>query len=113
MLALRVLLISIVVVLLVYTGFVGASQGWNFMPVFIQDILAVKWPGQFNLDFACVLLLAALWLAWRHRFSPVGIVLGLLTLLAGSPMLCTYLLVSSLQAQGDVKVLLLGPSRAA
>jgi hypothetical protein len=27
--------------------------------VFVRDIAAMNWPGQFNLDFACVLLLAS------------------------------------------------------
>jgi hypothetical protein len=113
MLAFRVLLASIVGIVLVYTGIVGATQGWNFMPVFFEDVQAMKWPGQFNLDFSCLLLLSGLWLAWRHRFSPVGIALGLLALVGGSPLLCTYLFVTSVQAQGDVKVLLLGKARAA
>jgi len=29
----------------------------------------MQWPGQFNLDFMCMLLLAGLWVSWRHRFS--------------------------------------------
>jgi hypothetical protein len=112
MLALRVLLASIVGTVLVYTGIVGATQGWNFMSVFFEDILAMKWPGQFNLDFSCLLLLSGLWLAWRHRFSSLGIALGLLALIGGAPFLCTYLFVASIQAKGDAKELLLGKARA-
>ena len=113
MFAFRVLLVCIVGTMLVYTGFVGATQGWNFMPVFFNDILAVKWPGQFNLDFSCLLLLSGLWLAWRHRFSPTGITLGLLAMLGGAPLLCTYLFITSIQVRGDVKALLLGQARVA
>lgn len=112
MLAFRALLVSLIGVVLVYTGFVGAGQGWNFMPVFFDDIVAMKWPGQFNLDFSCLLLLSGLWLAWRHQFSAVGIVLGLLALVGGTPLLCTYLLIASIQAKGDVQVLLLGRAHA-
>lgn len=43
----------------------GALRGWNFMPVFFRDIIALTWPGQFNLDFSCLLSLSGLWLAWR------------------------------------------------
>jgi hypothetical protein len=113
MLALRVLLALIVCIVLVYTGLVGATQGWDFMPVFFRDIVAMTWPGQFNLDFSCLLLLSGLWLAWRHQFSPPGIALGLLALVGGSPLLCAYLFIASIQAKGDVKVLLLGKDRAA
>jgi hypothetical protein len=100
-------------VVLVYTGLVGSAQGWNFLPVFFQDIFAMTWPGQFNLDFSCLLLLSGLWLAWRHQFSAVGIALGLLALVGGSPLLCTYLFIVSIQAKGNMKVMLLGRTRAA
>ena len=58
--------------------------------------MAMTWAGQFNMDFTCFLLLSGLWLAWRHAFSPSGIVLG----------------VVGLDARGDVKVLVLGRVRA-
>jgi len=35
-------------------------------------------PGEFNLGF---LVPPACWLAWRHRFSPLGLALGLVGLL--------------------------------
>jgi hypothetical protein len=111
MLAFRVLLASIVVLVLAYTGIVSVTQGWNFMPEFFEDIFAMKWPGQFHLDFGCLLLLAGLWLAWRHQFSFTGIVLGLLVLVAGAPLLCTYLFITTIQTDGDVKALLLGKAR--
>jgi len=112
MLAFRVLLASIVGIVLVYTGLVGATQGWNFMAVFFQDIIAMSWPGQFNLDFSCLLILSGLWLAWRHQYSALGLGLGVLALVGGSPLLCTYLLIASIRAKGDMKVLLLGKARA-
>ena len=112
MLAFRVLLALIASTVLVYTGFVISLQGWNFMPVFFRDIVALTWSGQFNLDFSGLLLLAGLWLAWRHRFSPFGIGLGVLPLVAGAPLLSIYLLVASVRARGDMKVLLLGSARA-
>jgi len=112
MLAFRVLLALIVGTILIYTGFVGSMHGWNFMPVFFEDMFAMTWRGQFNLDFSCLLLLSGLWLAWRHQFSPSGIALGLLALLGGAPLLSAYLFVASIQSRGDVKVLLLGKARA-
>jgi hypothetical protein len=112
MMAFRILLASIVVIVLVYTGNVVATQGWNFMPVFFLDIAATKWPGQFNLDFSCLLLLSGLWLAWRNHFSALGLSLGAGVLIGGAPLLSTYLFFASLQARGDMRVLLLGQARA-
>jgi hypothetical protein len=112
MFAFRVLLVLIFSVVLTYTGYVGATMGWNFMPVFFADIFALTWPGQFNLDFSCMLLLSGLWMAWRHQFSLWGIALGLFALVGGSPWLCSYLFVTSIQSRGDAKVWLLGKARA-
>lgn len=113
MLAFRLLLVTIAATVLTYTALVVAAQGWNFLPVFWADLQSLGWRGQFNLDFSGLLLLASLWLAWRHRFSPLGLGLGLFELVGGAPFLCIYLLLASLHAQGDIKVLLLGPDRAA
>jgi hypothetical protein len=52
-----------------------------------------------------------LWLAWRHAFSPSGIVLGVVGVFGGILVLALYLLLASLDARGDVKVLLLGRVR--
>ncbi len=113
MLAFRLLLITIATSVMAYTALVVAAHGWNFLPVFWADLQSLGWRGQFNLDFSGLLLLAGLWLAWRHRFSPLGLGLGLFELVGGAWFLCAYLLFASLRAQGDMKVLLLGPQRQA
>ena len=82
-------------------------------PVFFGDVAAMGWAGQFNLDFGCLLVLSGLWLAWRNHFSPAGLVLGVLGSVGGTLVLAPYLLFASIQAKGDVEVLLLGPVRAA
>ena len=65
-----------IVVLFAYTGIVGIRHGWNLFAIFFGDIAAMTWPGQFNLDFTCLLMFTGLWLAWRHHFSPAGLALG-------------------------------------
>ncbi len=112
MLPFRVLLAAILIVIVVYTVFVVAEHGFNLVPVFFGDIARMGWPGQFNLDFLGMLMLSGLYLAWRHHFTAPGLALGLLGLVGGAPVLTAYLLVASLQARGDVAVLLLGPERA-
>lgn len=83
----------------------------DLLPVFFGDMAKMGWPGQFNLDFMCMLMLSALWVAWRHRFSGRGLALGLLAFFGGALFLSVYLLVVTLGADGDVEALLLGPQR--
>jgi len=111
--AFRTLLILVWVVLAGYTAIVIANHGIGLLKVFFGDMAAMGWPGQFNLDFMFLLLLSALWVAWRHRFSNAGLLLGVLAIFGGSLFLTTYLLVVTGQAKGDMKEVLLGKSRAA
>lgn len=112
MAAFRLLLVAIFAVVVVYTGVVIANHGMNLLPIFFGDIARMEWPGQFNMDFLGFLALSALWLSWRHRFSAGGLLLGLLGFFGGVPVLTAYLFAASMAAHGDVKVLLLGPTRA-
>jgi hypothetical protein len=57
------------------------------------------------------LALSALWLAWRHNFSPAGLLLGLVGLFGGAFFLSAYLLIVSFRVNGDIKALLLGEAR--
>lgn len=107
----RFLLVVFIGVILIMTGLVGYRNGWNLLPVFFGDMAALTWPGQFNVDFMCFLILSGLWLAWRHHFSPRGLFLGLLGIFGGIMLLAPYLLVMSFKARGDMGVLLLGELR--
>jgi len=110
--AFRILLATIFLCILGYTAIVARHYGFGLLPIFFGDMAAMTWPGQFNFDFLCFLILSALWLAWRHHFSPTGIVLGLLGLFGGSLFLSAYLLIASFSANGNIKTLLLGKARA-
>ena len=107
----RVLLVAIFTIVVAYTVVVIARHGLNLLPVFFGDIGRMEWPGQFNLDFLGFLTLSGFWLAWRHHFTPGGLALGLLGLFGGVPVLTAYLIWASLQVDGDVAALLLGPGR--
>jgi hypothetical protein len=113
MTAFRLLLAALWVGLVGYTAVVVANHGLGLLPVFFGDIAKMGWPGQFNLDFMCMLALSALWVAWRHRFSGGGVALGVVAFFGGAGFLLPYLLITSLQADGDIRVLLLGAQRAA
>ncbi|WP_094585761.1 hypothetical protein [Synechococcus sp. BO 8801] len=96
-----------------YTLVVVPHHGIDLVRVFIADVRAMGWPGQFDLDFLGMLLLTGLWVAWRDDFSAKGLGLGLLAAVGGILFLAAYLLVLSLQANGSVKQVLLGTRRAA
>ena len=110
--AFRFLLAMMMVGILGITGVVGYRHGWNLPPIFFGDMASLNWPGQFNFDFMCFLMLSGLWLAWRHHFSPGGLLLGFLGVLGRIMLLAPYLLFASFKVNGDVKVLLLGKVRA-
>lgn len=111
--AFRGFLVVLFLAIAVYTVFVGINHGWNLIPIFFGDIAAMTWPGQFNVDFLCFLLMSGLWVSWRHQFSPAGLGLGFVALFGGMLFLSVYLLIASMQVQGDVNKLLLGEKRAA
>ena len=110
--AFRVYLVILFVGIVGYTGIIVFHHGWNLFPVFFGDMAAVTWAGQFNFDFMWMLSLSGLWVAWRHHFTTIGLVLGVLAFFFGILFLSLYLLIASFQANGDMKVLLLGKARA-
>lgn len=112
MTAFRMFLVAVFVVIAGYTLVVVASHGLNLLPVFFGDMTRMQWPGQFNLDFMCMLLLSGLWVSWRHQFSVTGLVLGLVAVFGGALFLSAYLFVESFRTKGDMRKLLLGVARA-
>lgn len=113
MTTLRILLSAIFISIAVYTGFVVADHGLNLLPIFFGDIVQMAWPGQFNFDFLCFLILSASWVAWRHQFSGAGIMLGILAFFGGAFFLSGYLLFHSYRSEGSIQRLLLGTNSAA
>lgn len=101
----------IFVIIAAYTAVVAANHGLNLLPVFFGDMLQLGWPGQFNLDFMCMLLISGLWVAWRHSFGISGTALGLAAMFGGALFLSGYLIIESYRCRGDLRLLLLGISR--
>ena len=112
MIAFRTFLAVLFVGVCGYTVVVVGDHGLGLFPVFFGDIAQLGWPGQFNVDFLGFLLLSGFWLAWRHHFSPGGLLLGVLGVLGGIPLLTAYLFVVSIRGNGDVAALLMGETRA-
>lgn len=108
----RALLAGLWLVLVVYTAVVVANHGMNLIPIFFGDMAKLGWPGQFNLDFLCFLVLAALWTAWRGGFSATSLLLAIVAFFGGAGFLLPYLLILTLQTRGDMAAVLLGRQRA-
>ncbi|OWK31322.1 hypothetical protein [Sphingomonas dokdonensis] len=104
----RVLLIAMWIVLVGYTALVIAGHGMGLLPIFFGDMARLTWPGQFNLDFLCFLILSATWTAWRARFAAHGLLLAPVALLGGAGFLLPYLLFLTIAARGDMRRVLLG-----
>ena len=105
--AFRLFLVVAFVTELVYTIIAGINHGWNLFPIIIDSIGSLTWLGQFNLDFAFFLALTGLWVAWRNKFSPAGIVLGLIAFVGGIIFISVYLFILSFKAN-SIKEILIG-----
>ena len=109
--AFRFYLAVIFIAVTIYTVPVVLEQGFILFQVFFNDMAEMGWPGQFNFDFMMMLLMSATWVAWRHQFKPVGLVLAVPAFLGGAPFLTAYLFYQSFQSD-DVATLFLGPNRS-
>ena len=108
----RLFLVAVFLTIVGYTAVTISNHGMDIVPIFFGDMAAMAWPGQFNLDFFCFLLLSGLWVSWRHQFSPAGLALGLVAVFGGMLFLSAYLLIVSLRTGGDIRAIMLGTSRA-
>lgn len=102
----RAWLVVLLIAMSVYTAVTVQQYGWNLFDPFFSEMLIFSWFGQFNLDFMFMLSLSALWVSWRHRFSPMGLALGLVAFLGGILFLTVYLLIQS-RDQASLETLLL------
>lgn len=107
MLLIRLLCVVIFVSLSVYTAPILVAEP-NLFPAFFGAISGGGWQGQFNLDFVFMLSLSGLYVAWRHRFTPAGLLLGFVAFNGGALFLSLYLFVQSFRCDGDVRRLLVG-----
>lgn len=106
--AFRLFLITYMLVLATYTAVTIAHHGPDLVPVFFGDMAKMSWPGQFNLDFMGFLMLSALWVGWRNRFSAGGLALAVVAFFGGMMFLTIYLLILTFRTHGDVRTILLG-----
>ena len=108
MTAFRALIMVLWLGLAGYTAVVVSRHGIGLLPIFFGDIATLGWPGQFNLDFLCFLILSALWTAWRSSFSATGLLLAVPAFFGGAGFLLPYLLILTFREKGDLVRVLIG-----
>jgi hypothetical protein len=59
----------------------------GLLGVFRGDMAKFGWAGQFNADFMAMLVMPAIWLAWRNNFSKLGFFLAPVAFLGGAAFL--------------------------
>jgi hypothetical protein len=104
----KLLLLLMGISVLLYTVLAAVNEGPNLFATTIPAMGDFGWQGQFHLDFATYLILSGIWIAWRHRFSAAGIVLGVLAANLGIVFLSVYLLIAINRADGNMSEVLLG-----
>jgi hypothetical protein len=83
-------------------------EGAGLFQVFIGNIRAGGWNGQFNADFTCYLVLSGLWLMWRNHFRPPAILLGLAAAILGIILFAPYLVFLLYREKGNLVKVLVG-----
>ncbi|MCG9899353.1 MAG: hypothetical protein MH132_05090 [Hydrotalea sp.] len=104
----KILLLIQTVGLLIYTLIAFQNEGANLFNVFIKNIAAFSWSGQFNLDFLSYLILSGLWIMWRNKFTVKSILIGLIASVLGIVFFALYLLWLTNKEDGDLKRVLIG-----
>jgi len=102
------MLVASIVAIYTLTVFAIMSQGWNWPAVAINDLVALDWRAQFDLDFIIHLLLMASWVVWREGADAKGYVFGFLSIILGGMFSFPYILFATYKAKAQPRALLLG-----
>ncbi|NBL64080.1 hypothetical protein GV828_02565 [Flavobacterium sp. NST-5] len=105
---LNILLASMAIIVGVYTIFTMQKKGASLFQIFISNITALSWNGQFNLDFSCYLMLSGIWIMWRNKFSTSSIIFAPFAMVIGIIVFAPYLLFLLYKENGDLKKLIVG-----
>lgn len=105
---LKGLLIIQTIGLLIYTIIAIQNDGANFLERAQEFVASMTWMGQFTLDFQCYLMLSALWIAWRNKFSVNSIIIAIVAMILGIILFAPYLLYLVSKENGNLKRVLIG-----
>lgn len=93
---------------LAYTMIVIKNDGANFLSRALEFLASLTWMGQFTLDFQCYLILSALWIAWRDKFSVRSIGIAIIAMVLGIIVFAPYLLYLLHKEKASIKAVLIG-----
>tara|TARA_R110002167_G_scaffold108657_1_gene277357 strand:+ start:4664 stop:5002 length:339 start_codon:yes stop_codon:yes gene_type:complete len=105
---LRTFLLVSTVAIYIITVIASLSQGLNWPAVAVEDVLALGWRSQFDIDFVIHLFLLATWVVWREAAGTKAYIFGFLSIVMGGMFSFPYILFATYKAGGDPKKLLLG-----
>jgi hypothetical protein len=105
---LTVLLVVMTLVVAILTLIAFQREGAGLFQVFIGNIRAGGWNGQFNADFTCYLLLSGLWLMWRNHFRPAALLMGVAASILGIVVFAPYLVYLLYREKGNLVKVLVG-----
>jgi hypothetical protein len=103
------LLLAMAWVLVIYVSVhaVSTMGAGTAGAIFFGD-MSHPWRGQFNTDFGLHLLMVGAWMIYRARTLALGLLWGVLAVVLGGAFTFAYLLIVSVQVEGDARKLLLG-----
>lgn len=104
----RIFLIIATVLIYSITLIASVYHGINWPAVAFEDLMALNWRSQFDIDFIIYLLLGATWISWREGFTARGNVYAFLSVFLGGMFTFPYLLGETYRADADATSLLLG-----
>lgn len=105
---LKVVLLGMTLVIITFTVTAFAIDGPDLLTHYSSAILSMGWQGQFNVDFACYLILSGIWMSWRTGFTRRGIILGVVAPVWGILFFAPYLVYLAKTTGGDPREMLLG-----
>jgi hypothetical protein len=105
---LKLVLLAQTLSLVIYTYLAQMNEGWGLVGQVSKNLIAMGWNGQFNLDFACYLLLSAWWILWRNDFKPISFAIAILAGLIGIMFFAPYLVYLLAAEKGNLKRVLVG-----
>lgn len=105
---LKSFLIIQIIIIALYTSICFYQEGFTLFSVMLTNISALNWSGQFNLDFSSYLILSALWVLWRNKFSKSSIFISISALILGIVFFAPYFLYLLYTQKNDIKKVLIG-----
>lgn len=105
---LRYFLVLSTIIIYSMTVIAMNGYGFNWPAVAVGDLMGLNWRSQFDIDLIIHLILLASWVVWREGATARAYLYGFLSVVMGGMFSFPYIVYASIQANGNVKTMLLG-----